>query len=251
VHLIQLSFFFGVHAVLCSALLVCLYPEWLHVVYTLVSAYSALVLITVTLPSHQNFAVLPARLISYRRRSWHYFLFDFCYYVNILNFIFLWIAPGSPALFVACYCLSHGTLAIAVPLWRNSLVFHDADKVCQFSPPIYQALIPSSGHLFVDPRLSTTRFHHHSTLLPWGGDTIPSVKATTSDAASPGSGLYLCNVLALARSVFLILASPFRLYVPHSSLLEVCLCRQEGKSRKGGTHDFLLFPARRSTRWNW
>lgn len=195
--------------------------------------------------------MLPARLISYRRRSWHYFLFDFCYYVNILNFIFLWIAPGSPALFVACYCLSHGSLAMAVPLWRNSLVFHDADKVCQFSPSMYLALIPFSGHLPVDPHLSATRFHHHSTLLPWGGSTIPSVKATTSDAASPGSGLHLCNLLALARSAFPIPISPFRSYVLHSSLLEVRLCRQEEESRKWGTHDLFILAARGSTRWNW
>lgn len=149
-------------------------------------------------------SVLPARLISYRRRSWHYFLFDLCYYANILNFIFLWIAPGSPALFVACYCLSHGTLAIAVPLWRNSLVFHDADKVCQFSPPVNLILIPPSGYLSVDSHLSPSRFHHHSTLLPWSGDPIPGSKAATSYAASPGSGLQLCYLLALARSV------PFR-----------------------------------------
>jgi len=225
-----MSFFFGVHAVLGSALLVCLYPEWLHVVYTLVSAYSALILTTMIPPSHQNFVVLTARLISYHRRSWHYFLFDLCYYANILNFIFLWIAPGSPALFVACYCLSHGSLAIAVPLWRNSLVFHDADKVCQFSPPMHLTLIPPSGHFFVDSHLPTSRFYHHSALLPWGGDSVPSVKAATSHAASPGFGLQLYDLLALARSVFFVAAGLSRLWVLYSSLLEIRLCRQEGES---------------------
>jgi len=108
-------------------------------VYTLVSAY-----------------MLPARLISYRRRSWHYFLFDLCYYVNILNFIFLWIAPGSPALFVACYCLSHGSLALAVPLWRNSLVFHDADKVTSLWIHIYPPLVFTTiRHFYPD---AETRF---------------------------------------------------------------------------------------------
>ena len=107
--------------------------------------------------------MLPARLISYRRRSWHYFLFDLCYYVNILNFIFLWIAPGSPALFVACYCLSHGSLAMAVPLWRNSLVFHDADKVRQISSPIHPALIPhqvTSMWIHIYPPLVFTTIRH-------------------------------------------------------------------------------------------
>jgi len=143
----KLSFFFGVHAVLGSALLVCLYPEWLHVVYTLVSAY-----------------MLPARLISYRSRAWHYFLFDLCYYVNILNFIFLWIAPGSPALFVACYCLSHGSLAIAVPLWRNSLVFHDADKVTSLWIHIYPPLVFTTIRHFypgAEIRFPALRQLHH------------------------------------------------------------------------------------------
>ncbi|KAG6849635.1 hypothetical protein H0H93_006758 [Arthromyces matolae] len=63
------------------------------------------------------------------KRAWHYFLFDLCYYVNILNFMYLWLFPSSSALFVACYCLSHGSLASAIITWRNSLVFHDLDKV--------------------------------------------------------------------------------------------------------------------------
>lgn len=81
--------------------------------------------------------LLPLRYIQYKRRAWHYFLFDLCYYVTILNFIYIWFLPSNAALFVACYCLSHGSLASAVITWRNSLVFHDQDKVTSLFIHIY------------------------------------------------------------------------------------------------------------------
>ncbi|KDQ64961.1 hypothetical protein JAAARDRAFT_52883 [Jaapia argillacea MUCL 33604] len=116
----KISFFFGVHSVLISALLFGLAPQWVHISYTLQSLY-----------------LLPVRVYKYKKRSWHYFLFDLCYYVTILNFVFIWILPDYPALWVACYCLSHGSLASAVITWRNSLVFHDSDKVTSLFVHIY------------------------------------------------------------------------------------------------------------------
>lgn len=41
----------------------------------------------------------------------------------------LWILPGNPYLFEACYGLTLGTLGSAIATWRNSLVFHSMDKV--------------------------------------------------------------------------------------------------------------------------
>ncbi|KAG1715981.1 hypothetical protein ID866_1205 [Astraeus odoratus] len=116
----KLSFFFGVMSLLVSALMFGMAPEWVHVAYTLQGLY-----------------LLPLRAYTYKKRSWHYFLFDLCYYVTILNFIYIWLLPSSPALFVACYCLSHGSLASAVITWRNSLVFHDSDKVTSLFVHIY------------------------------------------------------------------------------------------------------------------
>lgn len=116
----KVSFFFGVMSVLVSALLFGMAPDWIHVAYTLQGLY-----------------LLPLRAYTYKKRLWHYFLFDLCYYVTILNFIYIWFLPSSPALFVACYCLSHGSLASAVITWRNSLVFHDSDKVTSLFIHIY------------------------------------------------------------------------------------------------------------------
>ncbi|KDQ06243.1 hypothetical protein BOTBODRAFT_60699 [Botryobasidium botryosum FD-172 SS1] len=116
----KVSFFFGVMTVLVSALLFGMAPQWIHLVYTIL----ALIL-------------LPIRFVTYRRQNYHYFLADQCYFVNILCLIYLWILPGNKSLFVACYCLCHGTLASAVITWRNSLVFHSVDKVTSLFIHIY------------------------------------------------------------------------------------------------------------------
>lgn len=116
----KVSFFFGVMSLLFSALMFGMAPQWIHIAYTVGGLY-----------------LLPLRAYIYKKRAWHYFLFDLCYYVTILNFIWIWFLPSSPALFVACYSLSHGSLASAVITWRNSLVFHDLDKVTSLFIHIY------------------------------------------------------------------------------------------------------------------
>ncbi|KZV75656.1 hypothetical protein PENSPDRAFT_571118 [Peniophora sp. CONT] len=124
----KISFFYGVNLLLFTALLFGCAPEYLHISYTVQLLY-----------------MMPYRFWAYKRQNWHYFLFDLCYYVNVLNIIYLWIAPGSSALFLACYCLSHGSLASAIITWRNSLVFHDHDKVTSmfihFYPPLVFTVI--------------------------------------------------------------------------------------------------------------
>ncbi|PBK72953.1 hypothetical protein ARMSODRAFT_953389 [Armillaria solidipes] len=116
----KVSFFFGVMSLLFSALMFGLAPQWVHIAYTIQGCY-----------------LLPLRAYTYKKRAWHYFLFDFCYYATLLNLVFIWFFPSSPALFVACYCISQGTLGSAVITWRNSLVFHDQDKVTSLFIHIY------------------------------------------------------------------------------------------------------------------
>ncbi|KAH9850061.1 hypothetical protein C2E23DRAFT_870278 [Lenzites betulinus] len=120
----KVTFFMAVMSLLLTALLFGMAPEWIHVAYTVQAAY-----------------YLPMRVYMYKKRAWHYFLFDLCYYCSLLDLIFLWAMPDSPALFVACYCLSLGSLASAVITWRNSLVFHDWDKVTSLFIHIYPPLV--------------------------------------------------------------------------------------------------------------
>ncbi|KDN49995.1 hypothetical protein RSAG8_01331, partial [Rhizoctonia solani AG-8 WAC10335] len=120
----KVSFFYGVMMVLASALLFGLAPEWLHVVYSVHVAY-----------------FLPTRFYVYKKKHWHYFLFDLCYYAQILCLIYLWWAPSNTTLWVAAYLLSHGSLASAVITWRNSLVFHDIDKMISLFIHVYPPLV--------------------------------------------------------------------------------------------------------------
>jgi hypothetical protein len=85
----------------------------------------------------------------------HYFMLDFCYYANALCLLNIFLLPSSTALFMVNFCFSNGPLLLvrsltlerstqhplarsalnaslpsqALVAWRNSLVFHDIDKV--------------------------------------------------------------------------------------------------------------------------
>lgn len=43
-----------------------------------------------------------------------------CYYVNILDLLWMWFFPGNTVFFTACYLLTLGPLASAIVTWRNS-----------------------------------------------------------------------------------------------------------------------------------
>lgn len=72
---------------------------------------------------------MPIRFITYHKKGYHYFLADLCYFVNILVVLSIWVFPQSKRLFIATYCLAFGNNAVAIIMWRNSLVFHSMDKV--------------------------------------------------------------------------------------------------------------------------
>lgn len=72
---------------------------------------------------------LPLRYITYHKKGYHYFLADLCYFVNVLLLLSLWVFPNSRRLFLSTYCLAFGNNAVAIAMWRNSLVFHSLDKV--------------------------------------------------------------------------------------------------------------------------
>jgi hypothetical protein len=41
----------------------------------------------------------------------------------------IWALPRSKRLFISTYCLAYGNNAVAIAMWRNSMVFHSLDKV--------------------------------------------------------------------------------------------------------------------------
>ncbi|PKS11629.1 hypothetical protein jhhlp_001780 [Lomentospora prolificans] len=108
----KISFICGVMNIFISGFLIGGHPEYFHLWYTAQLLY-----------------FMPIRFFTYKRRGYHYFLADLCYFVNLLLMLSLWIFPGSKRLFTAVYCLAFGNNAVAIIMWRNSLVFHSFDKV--------------------------------------------------------------------------------------------------------------------------
>ncbi|OLN97472.1 putative membrane protein [Colletotrichum chlorophyti] len=108
----KVSFICGVMNIFASGLLMGGFPEYFHLWYTVQALY-----------------FMPIRYFTYHRRGYHYFLADLCYFVNFLLLLSMWVFPGSKRLFLAAYCLAYGNNAVAIIMWRNSLVFHSFDKV--------------------------------------------------------------------------------------------------------------------------
>jgi len=72
---------------------------------------------------------MPIRYYTYHKRGYHYFLADLCYFVNGLCMLSIWVFPNSKRLFISTYCLAFGNNAVAIAMWRNSMVFHSLDKI--------------------------------------------------------------------------------------------------------------------------
>ncbi|KAK9711517.1 hypothetical protein K7432_007777 [Basidiobolus ranarum] len=108
----KVSFVMGVSNIFAVAYLVGRIPSWLPEWYT----FWAISLVLL-------------RFVIYKTKAWHYFVFDLCYFVNVLVIFYLWVFPQNNLVFSAAFCLSHGPLLWAVVAWRNSLVFHSLDKV--------------------------------------------------------------------------------------------------------------------------
>jgi hypothetical protein len=111
------SFIAAVMNIFVSGYLVGLHPDFLPYWYTAQLVY-----------------FMPMRFITYHKKGYHYFLADLCYFVNILVVLSVWVFPQSKRLFIATYCLAFGNNAVAIIMWRNSLVFHSMDKVVRYAP---------------------------------------------------------------------------------------------------------------------
>ncbi|CAK7212416.1 hypothetical protein SEUCBS140593_001496 [Sporothrix eucalyptigena] len=108
----KVSFICGVLNIFISGYLIGGWPQYMHLWYTAQILY-----------------FMPIRFYTYHKRGYHYFLADLCYFVNFLLILSLWVFPSSKRLFVSTYCLAFGNNAVAIVMWRNSLVFHSFDKV--------------------------------------------------------------------------------------------------------------------------
>lgn len=158
------SFIFGVMNIFISGYLIGAFPDWFHLWYTVQILY-----------------FMPIRFYSYHKQGYHYFLADLCYFVNFLLLLSLWVFPSSKRLFTAVYCLAYGNNAVAIIMWRNSLVFHSLDKVTSLFIHIMPcATLHCIVHL-LDPAEQRERF--------------PAI--WTIKTSPPGSPTAYANVLSM------------------------------------------------------
>ncbi|KAF5019734.1 hypothetical protein F66182_8239 [Fusarium sp. NRRL 66182] len=169
----KISFIFGVMNIFVSGYLIGAYPEYFHWWYTIQLLY-----------------FMPIRFFTYRRRGYHYFLADLCYFTNLLLALSIWVFPGSKRLFTASYCLAFGNNAVAIIMWRNSLVFHSFDKVTSlfihimpcatlhcivhlFSPDKQKERFPAIWTIKNSPPGSPTAYANIISMLAWS--TLPYI----------------------------------------------------------------------------
>ncbi|EFC42969.1 predicted protein [Naegleria gruberi] len=81
------------------------------------------------------------RFFHYHGMGFHYFMLDFCYLANFILIFYLGFYTNSPHLFLLNFVNSSGPLAIAIVMWRNSLVFHSIEKVTSVFIHIFPAIV--------------------------------------------------------------------------------------------------------------
>ncbi|GAB5363313.1 hypothetical protein AAMO2058_000872500 [Amorphochlora amoebiformis] len=85
-------------------------------------------------------AMMVTRVCLWWGGVFKYFLFDFCYYVNLVLIIILIVCPENTTLLQVCFVWTNGPVGLAMVTWRNSLVFHSLEKVTSLyvhaAPPL-------------------------------------------------------------------------------------------------------------------
>lgn len=81
---------------------------------------------------------LVSRFYHFKSLNFHYFLIDFCYFTIFNTFLNISLLRWSARFFKICFIFSTGVLPIAIPIWRNSFIFHDFDKIVS----VYIHLLP-------------------------------------------------------------------------------------------------------------
>ena len=66
-------------------------------------------------------------------------MIDFCYFVIFCTLMNIFLVKSSSLFFKVCFIYANGPLTAAVLIWRNSLIFHDYDKIVT----VYIHLLPS------------------------------------------------------------------------------------------------------------
>ncbi|KAG2413818.1 hypothetical protein HFD88_003007 [Aspergillus terreus] len=168
----KISFIAGVLNIFVSGYLIGGHPEYFYIWFSVQLLY-----------------FMPIRYYRYHKKGYHYFLADLCYFVNMLCMLSIWVFPQSTRLFISTFCLTFGNNAVAIAMWRNSMVFHSMDKVVSL---FIHIMPPATLHCLVHltsaeilkerfPAIYAIKFsepgspNHFSLLAMMGWATLPYV----------------------------------------------------------------------------
>ncbi|KAL3764863.1 hypothetical protein ACHAW5_008479 [Stephanodiscus triporus] len=108
----KLSFVCGVLIIMIIEAVLLLAPDKMYLLYT-----------ALLIP------LMTARYVMYRADLQHYFMYDFCYFAQIMMVLHVYKYPSNAQLEKALFSISNGPLLLAIVMWRNSIVFHSFDKM--------------------------------------------------------------------------------------------------------------------------
>jgi hypothetical protein len=129
-------------------------------------------------------------------------LLDFCYITNGLALAHLFLAPASPYLFEAVFLLANGPVLWAILAWRNSMVFHDPDKMTSVFIHIFPALLSYAQ-----------RWHAPGPLLPAYLSCVAHEGAPARDTACDGS---YWRVMGVPLALYLLWQAAYLLFTEWS-----------------------------------
>lgn len=109
----KISFIFGVLLIISAAFMLGRYPNNYFYLFHVIMV-TTLVLI---------------RLYNYKKKGWHYYLLDFCYFANAIIIVFLFFTPKNEIIFKAIFVFTQGTLSMSIAAFRNSMIFHKIDNL--------------------------------------------------------------------------------------------------------------------------
>ncbi|SPO47895.1 uncharacterized protein PSANT_05583 [Moesziomyces antarcticus] len=146
----KISFVVGVLNLVVSSLVFALRPEHIPTLYSALALY-----------------FLPLRVWSYTSKKWHYFLFDFCYFLNVANLLFIWVFPNSEFLFTIVY----PELLTRHIVSNLGLVFHSLEKMTSLFIHLYPPFVFTTMVHFMPHDQAVTRFPALANLKTLNGYT--------------------------------------------------------------------------------
>jgi len=85
--------------------------------------------------------LLILRYYFYYKAKFQYFMIDFCYFAQYFLLFYIHFVPRNAEVFQVAFALCSGPLAMGALMWRNSLVFHDLDKLTSVFIHVFPPLV--------------------------------------------------------------------------------------------------------------